>query len=108
MTTIADNVATKISLELQVDQLSFRQNILSQDVLSIKRQIGDVMAENSGDEDYDPDADLALRDLEYEQEKYDTEKGTIESQLQTLRPIIEGLGKVIDAGAKELKPVVSI
>ena len=99
--TFIDLNVDKCSLIQQKDRLQYRLMILSEDLNSITREMSDITQEHSGDEEYDPDSDLDLRQLEYEQELYDSQKGSIESQLKEINAEIDGLDKAVDTNIKQ-------
>lgn len=99
--TFIDLNVDKNSLIMQRDQLQYQEMILSEDLNSITRQMSDITQEHSGDADYNPDTDLELKALEYEQEIYDSQKGSIESQLKELNSEIEGFDKAVDTNIKQ-------
>ncbi len=72
-----------------------------EDLTSITREMADITQEHSGDDEYDPDSDLDMRQLEYEQELYDSQKGSIESQLKEINAEIDGLDKAVDTNIKQ-------
>lgn len=99
--TFIDLNVDKCSLIQQKDRLQYRLMILSEDLNSITREMADITAEHSGDEDYDIDKDMEMRQLEYEQELYDSQKGSIESQLKEINAEIDGFDKAVDTNIKQ-------
>lgn len=99
--TFIDLNVDKCSLIQQRDQLQYQEMILSEDLNSITREMSDITQEHSGDDDYDPDADLDMKQLEYEQQLYDSQKGSIESQLKELNAEIDGFDKAVDTNIKQ-------
>lgn len=100
MTYIDLNV-DKSSLIIQRDQLQYREMILSEDLNSITREMADITEEHSGDDEYDPDSDLEMKQLEYEQQLYDSQKASLETQLKELNAEIDGFDKAVDTNIKQ-------
>lgn len=90
----------KASLTYQKSQLEFQEMLLSQDLNKLTREMADITEEHQGDDDYDPDSDLELKELQYQQQIYDSEKASIESQLKDLNAEVESFGKAEDTNIK--------
>lgn len=100
MTYIDLNV-DKSSLITQRDQLQYREMILSEQINSKTRQMADITEEHSGDDKYDPDKDMEMKQLEYDNELYDSQKASIETQLKELNAEIDGFDKAVDTNIKQ-------
>jgi hypothetical protein len=85
---------------MQKNQLEYQEMILSEDLNKITQEMSDTTEEHSGDTDYNPDNDLAMRELEYQQQLYDSEKSSIESQLKEINAEIDSYDKAVDTNIK--------
>lgn len=91
----------KSSLTIQKDQLEYREMVLSEQLNEITQEMSDITLENKGQEDYDPSTDADMIYLEAQQEMYDSEKESIESQLKELNAEIDGYDKAVDTNIKK-------
>lgn len=90
----------KISNIQDKNLLTYQEMILNMDLNRITQKMSDITAEHSGDDDYDPDTDADMRELQYQQQIYDSEKEAIETQLKELSGMIDSEGKALDQNVK--------
>lgn len=86
----------KISNIQSKDVLEYQEMILNMDLDRITRKMADITSSHKGDDDYDPDTDMDMKELEYEQQIYDGEKEAIETQLKRLSGTVDSEGKAVD------------
>lgn len=91
----------KISNIQDKNLLQFQEMILNMDLNRITQQMSDITEEHSGDSNYNPDTDLNMKELQYEQQIYDSEKEAIETQLKELSATIDSEGKAVDQNIKD-------
>lgn len=90
----------KCSLIQQRDLLQYQEMVLNQDLNRITQEMSDITSEHTGDEDYDPDSDLEMKQLQYQQQIYDSEKESLETQLKELNSEIDSYGKAVETNIK--------
>jgi hypothetical protein len=87
---------SKIALGDMKSDLELQESFLNMDLDTILQKEGDITAEHANDTDYDPDSDVNLKNLQYQQQMYDNQKGSIEGQLKEINAAIDGYGKALD------------
>lgn len=108
MTFLSLNVES-IALRLQKNELEYEEMIISQQYNTITQKMADESEMYSDDESYDPTKDPVMQYYQQQQQLFDSQKSSLEAQLQVINSEIESYGKAVDANIKsECKLSISV